>query len=312
MQGMGAEALVQAKKISPYGLKKKQKKVLKESIERFSKPQPLARKSSDPVQCLIRVYETYWHTVLLHPKKKTRAEKILLEESKLWLDEHCGINLKRPSFHIINRHLQKELKKMGYYCLTGTVSPWRELEIWSEQRHVKFRIDLPESTEKVNVILMKHFLTKGWMAYATSGLNYPGGWAKTEGLYCNTHAFRLNSERFLISFLRHEAQHYADFKRFPRLSGNELEYRAKLTELTTAKKTMKSLLRSFAARASQTNRKHPHAYANFCVIRDLSKEILGEFQSSSQNLIQAKNRQLNEAAKRLLLDHSQKLKKKKT
>ena len=39
------------------------------------------------------------------------------------------------------------------------------------------------------------------------------------------------SERFLVSLLKHEAQHTVDMKRFPGITPAELEYRAKLVEL---------------------------------------------------------------------------------
>ena len=50
-------------------------------------------------------------------------------------------------------------------------------------------------------------------------------------LYCVEWAYAPDTENFEVSYLKHEAQHLADFQRFPGLPSAELEYRAKLTEL---------------------------------------------------------------------------------
>jgi hypothetical protein len=309
MQGRGAEAFAVAKKIPLRHLDKKQRKTIKGSIERFSHPEPLPILSNKPIHRLIEIYQCYWHKVLLQPSKKVSAESALRKATKGWLLQYRGVRIKTSSLDLITKRIKKEVEDMGYYCLTGTVSPWRELEIWQKQHAVAYTVKLPESTEKVRVFLMKNYLSKGWMAYATMELNYPGGWAKKEGLFCNTHAFRLKSERFLISFLRHEAQHYADFRRFPRLDSNDLEYRAKLAEFSSAKKTAIHLFKSFASRANHQNRKNPHAFANFCVLRDLSRKIHGhsDFLNLAQNPKQLNIKRINKAAQELLLEHSENL-----
>ena len=85
---------------------------------------------------------------------------------------------------------------------------------------------------------MEDFATLGWMEYATLGAHHPGGWTEEEGIYCVKKAYDVNSENFKISYLTHEARHFADKKLWPDLKSADLEYRAKLTELNLAQDTL--------------------------------------------------------------------------
>ena len=58
-----------------------------------------------------------------------------------------------------------------------------------------------------------------------------GGWAKEDGLYCLCRHYDLDSERYKLSFLKHEARHFADYELYPELQPSDMEYRSKLTEL---------------------------------------------------------------------------------
>lgn len=309
IQGRGSEAMAIAKKISAQQLDAKKQKVLQGCLERFSRPHAKPRTSSQPVQRLIGIYETYWHQVLLWPDSKKSAEKMLLKSCLDWLRDTRAVKSKTSSLNTVEKRIEKELGSMGYYCLTGIVSPWRELEIWTQQKMVERKVQIPEGIEKVRVFHMKNYLTKGWMAYATMELRYPGGWANKQGLFCNTHAFRMNSERFLISFLGHEAQHFADMRRFPKLKGADLEYRAKLAELSLAKKTAKPLLKSLISYADSKNKNNPHAYANFRIAQDFCFQVYGHKQIKKM-IISSKDfsiKKINTTAKILLSTNTKKL-----
>ena len=60
---------------------------------------------------------------------------------------------------------------------------------------------------------------------------------------------RVSGEKFRVSLLGHEGQHFSDYKSFPRLLQTDLEYRAKLAELSKAKETIYKLLRNFKGSA---------------------------------------------------------------
>src|SRR4029077_9164441 len=71
-------------------------------------------------------------------------------------------------------------------------------------------------------------------------ITHTDGWATAMTLYAVRSAYDIESESFRVSYLAHEAQHFADYGRFPKLARPEREYRAKLTELAEAQATARS------------------------------------------------------------------------
>lgn len=307
LQARCADALRVARSIPTASLKPNQKTVVKQFLSRFT-GRLASHRSRSPIGELISIYETYWHSALLSKDHGKYAERLLGKRVRRWLGQHRNVKISKASLEGTVVRLKRELEKMGFNCITGAVAPLQELEIWKKQSVVAHSILLPEGHQDVKTYLMSKFLTKGWMAYATMGLYYPGGWAKKEGLYCNTHAYDLKSERFHVSLLGHEAQHFADKKRFPKLGQIDLEYRAKLAEFFFARRTARRLFRTFASRA-EYNEKSPHAYSNYCVLRDLSESIFGhnDFIRIANNHQCLSARILNRSAESLLKDHSQRL-----
>lgn len=309
LQGRCREGLRIAKRIALAQLRPTRRRIVQGFIDRFSAERRPPRHSRDPIQELICIYEEYWHQALLNSDQHAVFERKLFQRILAWLKDARGVELQTQSREKIIDRLKKEIERMGYFCITGTVTPFQELEIWTTQRRISVSIRLPETKEKVITILMSDFLTKGWMAYATLGLHYPGGWAKKEGLYCNTHAYDLKSEKFRVSFLGHEAQHYSDYKRFPRLTEADLEYRAKLTEFALARMTAKRMYQVYSGRAAY-NQKSPHALSYFCVVRDLAKTMKGheDFKRLAENPSLLKSKEINAAAVLLIKRHSEALK----
>jgi hypothetical protein len=163
----------------------------------------------------------------------------------------------------------------GLHFQGGVTLPHFDLMLWSREEPKTFECELTDTAQSVEVVFLGGFLEHGWTHYATFGRSSTGGWATRERLYCLRDSYDLASERFLVSYLKHEARHFADYTRFPALEQIDLEYRGKLTELAFAKATLFELLASFAANAAR-NPAAPHSFANHCVLRDLSRELLGE------------------------------------
>lgn len=69
----------------------------------------------------------------------------------------------------------------------------------------------------------------------------------------------MESESFQVSLLKHEAQHAADLARYPDMSNEDLEYRAKLVELVYSKE--RDLFTPFAQQAGDRNKANGHARA---------------------------------------------------
>ena len=88
-------------------------------------------------------------------------------------------------------------------------------------------------------------------------------------------AYDEGTENFSVSYLKHEARHLLDLERFPEMDSTELEYRAKLTELAFANRTLKRVLEDFTAKAEE-NADSPHAMANWRVVRDIHWSLYGE------------------------------------
>ncbi|MFZ1685507.1 MAG: hypothetical protein WAU88_15425, partial [Candidatus Zixiibacteriota bacterium] len=98
------------------------------------------------------------------------------------------------------------------------------------------------------------------------------GWATHDALYCVRSAYDLTSEAFLVSYLAHESRHFADYKLFPKLQSADLEYRAKLTELSMADTILFQTIDFFIQNGNYDS-ENGHSIANFCVIRDLSEML---------------------------------------
>ena len=149
--------------------------------------------------------------------------------------------------------------------------------------------------------MMDNFITLGWEEYATIGRYYPGGWATVKALYCVKKAYDLKSEKFLISYLAHESRHFTDYKLFPKLTSTDLEYRAKLTELSLAQKTLYDLLKFFINNANYDS-DNGHSVANYCAIRDLSKALFKvEFEKDINKWKNISTNKINKTAYKILL-----------
>jgi hypothetical protein len=149
-------------------------------------------------------------------------------------------------------------------------------------------------------VFMDDFITLGWEEFATLEMHYPGGWATPQELYCVKSAYDLKSELFLVSYLAHESRHFADYKLFPKLRSTDLEYRAKLTELSLAKTSLYQLIEFFIANANGRS-ENGHSVANYCVIRDLSKSLFNiEFEKDISKWKQLSPAVINKGAAEIL------------
>jgi len=130
-----------------------------------------------------------------------------------------------------------------------------------------------------------------------------GGWAEKDGLYCICAHYDLESERFKLSFLKHEARHYADYELYPELQPADLEYRGKLTELSYSDQATYLLLEQFTRAASRVENA-PHPLANWYVVEGLSEFLLdGKWPADASAWKSVPREQIRQAARRLLEEH---------
>jgi hypothetical protein len=232
---------------------------------------PGVRTRDDFVNEVIDIYESYWDQVLMGKLSKDAGLEYLFRK----LNEKLPGKTQRYSIEKMDallKDLKKKLSAKGYDGIFGTTLPYADLMLWKTQIEKQYEVPLHDGVENVTVMLLDDFAVLGWSAYATLNARYTTGWAGKDKLFCVTASWDLNSEKFLVSFLAHEARHFKDYRVFPKLEGPDLEYRAKLTELSLAKDTSLALVEKFE-RSGEDNRKSPHAYGNFHVIKDLRQEI---------------------------------------
>ncbi len=219
---------------------------------------------------ILLIYMNYWRESLLDPK--TSYDSILRRELSYHL---TGSNstVHEDSLHLL---LIKRINDLGYHTTGfGMTGKLYDLLVWRSQQDTTYRFNLHHEIIECPVVLMDDFITLGWEEYATADRAYPGGWATATSLYCVKKGYKLSSEEFLISYLCHEGKHFSDLKQFPNLSSTELEYRAKLTELSLLNGTLFKVLANFIRNSNETGN-NPHTVANFQVIRDLSVKMFRE------------------------------------
>jgi hypothetical protein len=257
---------------------------------------PLARDVAD-------VYLKYWRRCLLKEVEVPAANVGLFGDLKACLNKHGKDPDQFSSLDDLTEALGPMLRAEGVHSLRGVTAPYYELMLWKDEAVHPYAVELPESTEQVKVVLMSGFVLKGWLGYATCDREHTTGWTRKDSLHCLRDSYDLDSERFRVSYLAHEAQHFSDARRFPKLEQPELEYRAKLVELSRAEDSLYQLLEAFT-RQSGTDRKSPHPFANLRVVQHLSKALFGD-DSGSQNpaVWSQKDRgDIHEAALKLLRD----------
>ena len=253
---------------------------------------------------LYQIYKGYWRKSLLDSNRNydkslssdlctfLKKEKLIPKSDNSYID-----SLKLDSL-IIHYIQNKGYHSLGY----SKVQSLYDLIIWKTQKDSIYNVALVADTLDVKVCFMDTFLTLGWLGYASFESLGPGGWATKDGIFCVQNKYKdLTSEDFLFHYLKHETQHYSDKNKFPKLLETDLEYRAKLIELIYAKTSLLKTINEYIGEARQ-DQTTAHAFAAFCIIRDLSKELFGtDFENSSVKWDLIPKIQINNAAEKLYL-----------
>jgi hypothetical protein len=286
LQGDVAKVLEVLNTLPDEQLSPEEKKIKKKFFERFRLQEEVVDyNTSDPMlHDLLDIYQTYWRQALLDNENMEHYESGLKRDIASFLkknkyptqNEYVEDTLTDHEIqNNFTQHLKNFLAEKNYYSATGQTAGFFDLFIWEREVPTEFKVVLPETEVTTTIIFLKDVVTMGWEEYASFGKVYPGGWATKEVLYAVGKAYDTTSENFKVSYLKHESQHFADYKTYPNLSGVDLEYRAKLTELIYAEETLYNLISSFIRNASSEGR-NPHAFGGYAVIRDLSQKIFAE------------------------------------
>ena len=223
------------------------------------------------VDAVVTTYREYWTNELMRPSGDGAGDDALEHRlNELLRPHHAGLpeEQKASAFARLGNAFQDR----GFFYLEAEASPLRDLFLWKQEESKNYDVRLTDTSQPVSVTFMREIYSLGWKEFATLGLVSTTGWVDGDRLYCVSWAYDRKSENFEISYLKHEARHLADLKRYPALSSADLEYRAKLTELAFASTTMRRLLDDFTSK-SAPNPSSPHAFANFRVVRDVYRSL---------------------------------------
>ena len=231
------------------------KDILPAYVAIFENCEYRAYEISKKLNDILRLYQIYFRDVFYCGMPEAEAADRLLTQLKVYL------NLPDTEETLLTERLQAMFEVEGYHALFGKTQGYYGPYIWRDTVPTVYRVELPGGTAEYTVNLLKGFVFRGWMDYLTFGRYGTSGWASPDGtINCVAQAYDFESERFLVSLLKHEAQHTVDMKRFPGITPAELEYRAKLVELHYSGDL--GLLQKFLSEADESRTGDSHAAAS--------------------------------------------------
>ena len=217
----------------------------------------------DALNDILRQYQIYYRDVFYCGLPEAEAADKLRTRLKALL------HLPDAGEELLTERLRSAFEAEGYHALFGKTQGYYGPYIWRDTVPTVYRVELPGGTAEYTVNILKGFVFRSWMDYLTFGRFGTGGWASPDGtINCIAQAYDFESERFLVSLLKHEAQHAVDMKRFPAITPTELEYRAKLVELHYSGDL--GLLQKFVSEADESSADDSHAAASARIRREFA------------------------------------------
>ena len=217
----------------------------------------------DALNDILRQYQVYYRDVFYCGLPEAEAADKLRTRLKALL------HLPDAGEELLTERLRSVFEAEGYHALFGKTQGYYGPYIWRDTVPTVYRVELPGGTAEYTVNILKGFVFRSWMDYLTFGRFGTGGWASPDGtINCIEQAYDFESERFLVSLLKHEAQHAVDMKRFPAITPAELEYRAKLVELHYSGDL--GLLQKFVSEADESRADDSHAAASARIRREFA------------------------------------------
>ena len=264
--------------------------ILPEYVAIFEEEKYLSYDIPSDLNDILLLYQIYYRDIFYCGIPESKASERLIAG----LNDILGT--KDVDEVILGNNLQELFKDKGYYSQFGKTQGFFGPYVWKETVPTVYKVELPGGTAEYKVNILKGFVFRSWMDYLTFGRFGTGGWASPDGtINCIEKAYDFNSEKFLVSLLKHEAQHTIDMKSYPGITTEELEYRAKLVELHYSNNL--ALLDKFLAEASDERPNDSHALASFRVkkeFEDVDKRSICEIQKRALELFNAHNKEMEE------------------
>ena len=217
----------------------------------------------DALNDILRQYQVYYRDIFYCGLPEAEAA------DKLRTGLKALLHLPDAGEELLTERLRSAFEAEGYHALFGKTQGYYGPYIWRDTVPTVYRVELPGGTAEYTVNILKGFVFRSWMDYLTFGRFGTGGWASPDGtINCIAQAYDFESERFLVSLLKHEAQHAVDMKRFPAITPAELEHRAKLVELHYSGDL--GLLQKFVSEADESRADDSHAAAAARIRREFA------------------------------------------
>lgn len=237
---------------------------------------------------ILRLYQVYDRDTFYCGLPEAEAADKLLTGLRTLL------NMRSDDEESLAEQLQSLFETNGYHALFGKTQGYYGPYIWRETVPTVYQVELPSGTAEYTVNILKGFVFRSWMDYLTFGRYGTDGSASPDGtISCIAQAYDFESERFLVSLLKHEAQHTVDMKQFPNITPAELGYRAKLVELHYSSDF--GLLQKFLLQADESKVNDAHAVASARFKRefvDTNQTNLSAIQTRALALLDAHTKEL--------------------
>ena len=244
----------------------------------------------DALNDILRQYQIYYRDIFYCGLPEAEAADKLRTRLKALL------HLPDAGEELLTERLRSAFEAEGYHALFGKTQGYYGPYIWRDTVPTVYRVELPGGTAEYTVNILKGFVFRSWMDYLTFGRFGTGGWASPDGtINCIAQAYDFESERFLVSLLKHEAQHAVDMKRFPAITPAELEYRAKLVELHYSGDL--GLLQKFVSEADESRADDSHAAASARIRRefaDTDPADISDIRARALELLEAHTKEMED------------------
>lgn len=251
----------------------------------------------DDLNRILLCYQQYFRDVFYLHKDNAEAEAFLFDKLKTELD------LPNGDVSAVEEEMTRRFNKLGYQILCGITNGYRGPYVWKETVPMTFDVELPETTRTYRINMLRGFVFRSWMDYLTFGEKGTGGWTSPDGtINCVEKAYDVNSEKFRVSLLKHEAQHAEDYGRWNNIEPWELEYRAKLVELIYTQEM--NLLEKFCREAIPERTGDSHAHATVRIKSEMGELIsadIAEIQARARALFAASSREMEDIYRNLYM-----------
>ena len=239
---------------------------------------------------ILLLYQVYYRDVFYCGLPAEEATDKLLTQLKALLD------MPDAEEDQLAQRLCAVFEQHGYHAVFGATQGYYGPYVWKDTVPTVYSVELPDGTAEYTVNILKGFVFRSWMDYLTFGMYGTGGWASPDGtINCIEQAYDFECERFLVSLLKHEAQHTVDMKQFPDIKAPELEYRAKLVELHYSNDL--GLLQKFLSEADESKTNDSHAIASARLkleFADTNQTNLSDIQTRALELLHAHTKEMEE------------------